>query len=182
MVVPARYVDTIADPGAYASTQLPQFEKDALASVLSDAATVKTPGAPDGDSVQASTLSFPAATARNTPEFQRLVTAWSSAGDLPPPSDIFATAGVTWFAVTQSTPAITSELRPMPAQPSTRTPCRETALATPYVAAPIVPATWVPWPLQSSPVPAATPSRASYTSSARPPNSGCSVQIPVSMI
>src|SRR5438046_6264780 len=87
MVVPARKVDLMAEPGPYASTQRPQFEYDALASVFSDAATVKTLGAPDGDSVQASTLSFPAATARNTPEFQRLVTAWSSAGDLPPPSD-----------------------------------------------------------------------------------------------
>src|SRR5438034_11584625 len=94
MVVPARKVDLIADPGAYASTQPPQFEYDALASVFSDAATVKTLGAPAGDSVHASTLSFPAATARNTPEFQRLVTAWSSADDLPPPSDMFATAGL----------------------------------------------------------------------------------------
>src|SRR5436305_14751039 len=152
MVVPARKVDLMAEPGPYASTQRPQFEYDALASVFSEATTVKTLGAPDGDSVQASTLSFPAATARNTPEFQRLVTAWSSAGDLPPPSDMFATAGLTWFALTQSTPAITSELRPMPAQPSTTTPCSETAFATPNVTAPIVPATWVPCPLQSSPV------------------------------
>src|SRR6266566_4222008 len=129
MVVPARNVDTIADPGAYASTHVPQLEYDALASVLVDAATVKTLGAPDGDSVQASTLSFP--TARNTPEFQRLVTAWSSAGDLPPPSDMFATAGLMWFADTQSTPAITSELRPMPAQLNTRTPWRDTPFATP---------------------------------------------------
>src|SRR5256886_14569736 len=131
MVVPARYVDTIADPGAYASTHVPQLEYDALASVLVDAATVKTLGAPDGDSVQASTLSFPAATARNTPEFQRLVTAWSSAGDVPPPSDMFATAGGGWFALTQSAPAITAEVRPIPAPLRTRTPCRETPLPTP---------------------------------------------------
>src|SRR5436309_5104674 len=178
MVVPARKVDLIADPGPYASTQPPQFEYDALASVFSDAATVKTLGAPDGDSVQASTLSFPAATARNTPEFRRFVTAWSSAADLPPPSDMFATAGLRWFALTQSTPAITSELSPRPAQLSTRTPCSETAFATPYVAAPMVPATWVPWPLQSSPVRC----RASKLLFARPPNSGCNVQIPVSMM
>src|SRR5947208_6817557 len=131
MVVPARKVDLMADPGPYASTQRPQFEYDALASVFSDAATVKTLGAPDGDSVQASTLSFPAATARNTPEFQRLVTAWSSADDLPPPSDMFATAGLTWFARTQSRPANTSEFRPMPAQLRTRTPCSETHFASP---------------------------------------------------
>src|SRR3989475_5131513 len=126
MVVPARYVDTIADPGAYASTHVPQLEYDALAAVLVDAATVKTLGAPDGDSVQASTLSFPAATARNTPEFQRFVTAWSSAGDLPPPSDMFATAGFEWCAVPPSTPAITSGLRPRPTQLSTRTPRTQT--------------------------------------------------------
>src|SRR5437660_6187779 len=98
MVVPARYVDTIADPGAYASTHVPQLEYDALASVLVDAATVKTLGAPDGDSVQASTLSFPAATAGNTAEFQRLVTAWASAGELPPPRERVPTAGLRGIA------------------------------------------------------------------------------------
>src|SRR2546428_380755 len=35
---------------------------------------------------------------------------------------MFATAGLTWVALTPSTPAITSEVRPMPAQASTRTP------------------------------------------------------------
>src|SRR6266571_3461828 len=119
------------DPGAYASTQVPQFEYDAFASVFSEAATVNTPLAPAGDELHASALSFPAATARNTPEFQRFVTAVLSAAELPPPSDMLATAGLSWFAVTQSTPAITSELRPMPAQLSTRTPCRDTPLATP---------------------------------------------------
>src|SRR5207253_10758721 len=110
MVVPARKVDLMAEPGPYASTQRPQFEYDALASVFSDAATVKTLGAPDGDSVQASTLSFPAATARNTPEFQRSVTPRSSAGDSPPPSDMFATAGLPWSAPPPTTPPSTSEL------------------------------------------------------------------------
>src|SRR5437773_9932540 len=109
MVVPARNVDTIADPGAYASTHVPQLEYDALASVLVDAATVKTLGAPDGDSVQASTLALPAATARNTPDFQRWATAWSSAGDFPPPSDMLATPGLTPFPDTQSTPPITAQ-------------------------------------------------------------------------
>src|SRR5688572_2046654 len=124
-----------------------------------DAATVNTPVAPAGDELQASALSFPAATARNTPEFQRLVTAVLSAADVPPPSDMFATAGLAWFAVTQSTPAMTSDVKPVPAQLRTRTPCRKTPFATPYVAAPTVPATWVPCPLQSSPV----TSTASYT-------------------
>src|SRR2546422_2485040 len=80
MVIPARYVDLIADPGPYASTHRPQLEYDALASVFSDAATVKTLGAPDGDSVQASTLSFPAATARNTPEDRKSTRLNSSHG------------------------------------------------------------------------------------------------------
>src|SRR2546430_5573595 len=123
MVVPARYVDTIADPGAYASTHVPQLEYDALASVLVDAATVKTLGAPDGDSVQASTLSFPAATARNTPEFQRLVTAWSSAGDLPPPRDMFAPRGLRGSAKPHRPPALQLGLGPKPA--NSATPRRE---------------------------------------------------------
>src|SRR2546422_10716632 len=97
-------------------TTLFRSEYEALASVFSDAATVNTPLAPAGDALHASALSFPAATARNTPEFHRLVTAWSSAADLPPPSDMLATAGLAWFAVTPSTPAMTSELRPMAAQ------------------------------------------------------------------
>ena len=47
-----KVIDTIADPGAYTSTQVPQLEYDAFASVLVEAATVKTLGAPDGDSVR----------------------------------------------------------------------------------------------------------------------------------
>src|SRR5438309_11386467 len=79
MVRPRSQSDLIADPGAYASTQVPQFEYDAFASVLSEAATVNTPLAPAGDALHASASLFPAATARNTPEFQRFVTAVLSA-------------------------------------------------------------------------------------------------------
>src|SRR2546428_9430689 len=75
MVAPRSQSDLMADPGAYASTQIPQFEYDAFASVFSEAATVNTPLAPAGDELHASALSFPAATARNTPELQRFVTA-----------------------------------------------------------------------------------------------------------
>ena len=65
---------------------------------------------------------------------------------------MLATAGApaAWFWVTQSTPAMTPELEPLPLQSSTRTATRRTSWATPYVSPPTVPATWVPWPLQSS--------------------------------
>src|SRR5256885_12595633 len=111
MVVPKSHVDLIADPGPYASTHVPQLEYEALASVFSDAATVNTPLAPAGDASHASALSFPAATARNTPEFHRLVTAWASAAGFPPPSAMLATAGLGGFAVSQSAPALTSDVR-----------------------------------------------------------------------
>src|SRR5437867_8522874 len=121
----------MADPGAYASTQLPQFEYDALASVFSDAAAVNAPVALAGDAVQASTLSLPAATATKTPEFHRLVVASFNAVDRPPPSDMFATAGLIAFCRTQSMPAMICDVRPMPAQLSTRTPWSETPFAIP---------------------------------------------------
>ena len=62
---------------------------------------------------------------------------------------MFDTAGLTWFCVTQSTPAMTPLVAPEPSQPSTRTAWSVTCLATPYVVPPVVPATWVPWPWQS---------------------------------
>src|SRR2546425_12989660 len=108
MVAPRSQSDLMADPGAYASTQIPQFEYDAFASVFSEAATVNTPLAPAGDELQALALSFPAATARNTPEFQRLVTAGLSAAELEPPRDKVAAAGRPGFAGPQATPAMTS--------------------------------------------------------------------------
>src|SRR2546425_12375736 len=94
MVRPRSQSDLIADPGAYASTQVPQFEYDAFASVFSEAATVNTPLAPAGDALHASASSFPPATARDTPEFQRFVTAVLSALALPPPRGMFAPARV----------------------------------------------------------------------------------------
>jgi hypothetical protein len=62
---------------------------------------------------------------------------------------MLATAGLTWFARTQSTPAMTPELLPEPVQPSTRTGWTVALSAMPYVVPAAVPATWVPWPLQS---------------------------------
>ncbi len=81
---------------------------------------------------------------------------------------MFATAGLMAFWVTQSTPAMTCELVPLPLQLSTRTPTSCTPLATPNEEPPTVPATCVPWPWQSSAEP---PSMASNPLVARPPKS-----------
>jgi hypothetical protein len=88
---------------------------------------------PEGDPVQASSVSLPAASAYVIPSAIEFATACSSATDLPPPRLMFATAGCPawWLPVTQSTPAITPELSPVPAQVSTRTATRRTLLATP---------------------------------------------------
>ena len=93
---------------------------------------------------------------------------------------MFATAGSpgSWSCVTQSMPATTCDVLPEPWQFRTRTATRFTCLATPYVEPPIVPATCVPWPWQSSALP---PSIASNPLVARPPNSWCENRIPVSI-
>ena len=54
--------ETICEPGAKVSTQVPKLEYDARASVRSVAATVRAAAARAGDWVQALTLSLPAAT------------------------------------------------------------------------------------------------------------------------
>jgi hypothetical protein len=60
----------------------------------------------------------------------------------------------------------------------TRTAYSRTFFATPDVVPPIVPATCVPWPLQSFvPFPSAI---AVYAPEARPPKSMCVARIPVS--
>src|SRR6266498_1509970 len=82
-----------------------------------------------------------------------LLTALSSVVSTPPPRLMLATAGLTAWAVTQSMPAATCAVLPLPWQLSTRTPTSCTPLATPYDAPPTVPETCVPWPLQSSAVP-----------------------------
>ncbi len=75
-------------------------------------------------------------------------------------------------------PAITPANEPLPVQSSTRIATSETAFATPYFELPMVPATWVPCPLQSS---AGRPSMASKPPVARPPNCVWVIRIPVSM-
>ena len=80
-------------------------------------------GALAGDAVQALTLSLPAETATNTPAALRLLTAVLADASIPPPSDMFATAGLMWFALTQSTPSMKSAQEPFFVQspPSTLT-------------------------------------------------------------
>ncbi len=63
---------------------------------------------------------------------------------------MFATAGLTAFAVTQFTAASTPDEVPSPLQPSTRTATMSAPGATPYLLPATVPATCVPWPWQSS--------------------------------
>src|SRR5690349_17651875 len=120
-----------------------------------------------GDTVQASVLSLPAATAYVTPDAIEFLTAVSSVLPAGPPRLMLATAGRTACAVTQFTPAMICEYEPAPVQSSTRTATRLTALATPYVLPPTVPATCVPWPLQSFAT--ASLSTKSYPLLARPP-------------
>src|SRR2546425_6730368 len=94
-------------------TQGPQFEKSALASVFVDAATVKAPLAPPA-SRQASALWLAAVAVTKTPEFWRLCTAVVSAVEGSRETDKFATAGLRWCAVTQSTTAMTSDFTATP--------------------------------------------------------------------
>src|SRR5437773_1748459 len=56
-------VDVMFTPGAYTSTQPPKFEKEALLSLMSEAATVSVPAALDGEELHASAFELPAATA-----------------------------------------------------------------------------------------------------------------------
>ena len=72
---------------------------------------------------------------------------------------------------------MTCRVLPEPEQSSTRTPRSWTALAMPCVLPPMVPATCVPCPWQSRPLPPV----ASNTLRARPPKSGCEASMPVSM-
>src|SRR3989442_5829783 len=92
MVRPRSQSDLIADPGAYASTQVPQFEYDAFASVFSEAATVNTPLAPAGDAVDAAAASFPAAPARETPRVPKFLTPALCGRQLPPPPGMVVTS------------------------------------------------------------------------------------------
>ena len=80
--------------------------------------------------------------------------------------------------MTQSMPAATPVSVPEPLQSSTFTATRCTSLATPWAAPPTVPATCVPWPLQS----VLFESAVLVPHVARPPKSLCVVRMPVSMM
>ena len=54
-----------------------------------------------------------------------------------------------WLAITQLMPAITDDEYPEPVQSSTRTGTTVARAAMPQVVPAMVPATWVPCPLQS---------------------------------
>ena len=115
------------------------------------APTVIAAGTRAGDRVHASTLSFPTTTETDTPAEIKLVTAASTASEVPSftPTLMFATAGLILWLCTQSIPQMRLESVPFPVQSNTRTGCRVTLSAAPYVRSPSRPATWVPWPLQS---------------------------------
>jgi hypothetical protein len=89
------HADVMLEPGAKMSRQLPQFEKDERASDDGVEPTVMASATRDGDELHASALLLPAATANGTPAFTALRTALSSVLEIPPPSDMFATAGLT---------------------------------------------------------------------------------------
>ena len=131
-----------------------------------------------GDELHALALELPAASAYVMPELIELATALSSVVLAPPPRLMLATAGFTAFEVTQLTPLITPAVVPLPEQLSTLTATRRTPLATPYLVPPTVPATCVPWPLQS----VLLVSTVLVPQVARPPKSLCVVRMPVSMM
>ena len=128
--------------------------------------------------MQASALLFPAATAYVTPAATELARAVSSELEAPPPRLMFATAGLTWFCVTQSMPATTPDVVPEPVQSRTRTGWRVTFLAMPYVVPRMVAETCGPCPWQSVvPLPSLIAVKPLPT---RPVNSTCVARMPVS--
>ena len=100
-------------------------------SPLSVAATVSAFAAAAGEVVHASVEPLPAATATNTPELARLLTASSSVWLLPPPKEMFATAGLAAWALTQLTAAVMVALSEPPPQLPILTDRIWTCLATP---------------------------------------------------
>jgi hypothetical protein len=148
------------------------------------ALTVMAAGTRAGEELHAfcampNALPLPAAMAYVTPDAMDRDTAASIVLSTPPPRLMFATAGFTAFAVTQSMPATTCAVVPEPEQLSTRTPTICTPLATPYASPPTVPATCVPWPLQS--FASLSLSTASRPLTARPSKSSWVTRTPVSM-
>src|SRR6185295_13032192 len=117
-VEPVYQSETMPEPGANTSTQVPTLEYEARASVRSLAATVSAAAARAGDCVHASTLSLPAATETVTPSSTSAVIAASRLLLVAPPRLRLATAGVpaAWSAAAQSSPAMTPDMLPDPLQ------------------------------------------------------------------
>lgn len=93
------------------------MEKEANASLLSVAPTVKTEGSEAGETLDAAWASLPAATARKTPAETTAADALLTAVDLLPPRDMLATAPLGQLRVfasvaTKLIPAMTPELVP----------------------------------------------------------------------
>ena len=173
------HAETMAEPGAKMSTQLPKLENDARASLLVVAPTVIASPTRAGEEFARVGVGVAGGDRVGDPGGDRVATAVSSALDAPPPRLMLATAGLTRFAVTQSTPAITPDVDARSAAAQHANANRRTPLATPYVDPPTVPATWVPWPLQSL---VFRPSLiASKPTNARPPNCEWVRRMPVSM-
>ena len=131
-------------PGAIMRTHGPKFDQPAHTSFASIAPATIALGALDGDAVHASAALFPAAIAYVTPEAMDASTAAFSDDDRPPMKLMFTTAGRAPLLVIQSTASTALDSAPLPEQSSTRIAFSVTALATPYVALPTVPATCVP--------------------------------------
>ena len=110
--------------------------------------TVMAVKAPAGDKLQASSLLLPAATETGIPAAVIRSMAWSTVAEDGPPIDIEATIAMagsaTFCAATQSIPAMTSSQVPVPSARRIWTATMVTALATPQVAPPTVPAQCVP--------------------------------------
>lgn len=84
-------LDTMLTPGAMISAHVPKLEKDARASLMSEAMTVIADGARAGDPLHAFLLSFPAATTTTIPLDVASATALSSDSAIPPPMDMLMT-------------------------------------------------------------------------------------------
>ena len=77
--------DVMLEPGAKTSRHVPWFENEERASVFVVEPTVMAAAVRAGDELQAFVFSLPAATAKVTPAVTALLTAVSSAEEMPPP-------------------------------------------------------------------------------------------------
>lgn len=108
--------------------------------------TVIAPVAEAGDELHASPASLPAATTTVTPSWTARFTARFSRLENLPPSEIDATLADAGCDATQSSARMVSELKPEPAQLSTRSAWSVARGATPSVAPAAMPAVCEPCP------------------------------------